>query len=92
MTKLCPFFDLEFSKCSYSRALAPGCGALVQLYSSLNLSIYHLSAVSIIFSSEATEPIETILCEAFRDWANESLYRWSWSHDQGGCNAHYNGI
>ena len=28
-TKLCPFFDLEFSKCSYSRALAPACGALV---------------------------------------------------------------
>ena len=30
ITKLCPFFDLEFSKCSYSRALAPACGALVQ--------------------------------------------------------------
>ena len=29
LTKLCPFFDLEFSKCSYSRALAPACGALV---------------------------------------------------------------
>ena len=29
LTKLCPFFYLEFSKCSYSRALAPGCGALV---------------------------------------------------------------
>ena len=28
-TKLCPFFELEFSKCSYSRALAPACGALV---------------------------------------------------------------
>ena len=28
-TELCPFFDLEFSKCSYSRALAPACGALV---------------------------------------------------------------
>ena len=31
LTKLCPFFDLEFSKCSYSRALAPACGALVFL-------------------------------------------------------------
>ena len=29
LTKLCPFFDLEFSKCSYSRALTPACGALV---------------------------------------------------------------
>ena len=29
LTKLCPFFDLEFSKCSYSRVLAPACGALV---------------------------------------------------------------
>ena len=29
LTKLCPFFDLEFSTCSYSRALAPACGALV---------------------------------------------------------------
>ena len=29
LTKLCPFFDLEFSKCSYSRALAPACGSLV---------------------------------------------------------------
>ena len=33
LTKLCPFFDLEFSKCSYSRALAPACGALVFLIS-----------------------------------------------------------
>ena len=32
MTKLCPFFDLEFSECSYSRALAPPCGALVIFY------------------------------------------------------------
>ena len=30
-TKLCPFFDLEFSKCGYSRALAPPCGAVVVL-------------------------------------------------------------
>ena len=30
LTKLCPFFDLEYSKCSYSRALAPACGALVK--------------------------------------------------------------
>ena len=29
LTKLCPFFDLEFSKCSFRRALAPACGALV---------------------------------------------------------------
>ena len=29
LSKLCPFFDLEFSKCSYSQALAPACGALV---------------------------------------------------------------
>ena len=29
LSKLCPFFDLKFSKCSYSRALAPACGALV---------------------------------------------------------------
>ena len=29
LTKLCPFFDLQFSKCSYSRALAPACSALV---------------------------------------------------------------
>ena len=28
LTKLCPFFSLV-SKCSYSRALAPACGALV---------------------------------------------------------------
>ena len=28
-TKLCPFFDSEFSKCSYSRVLAAACGALV---------------------------------------------------------------
>ena len=28
-TKLCPFFDLESSKCSYSQALAPACSALV---------------------------------------------------------------
>ena len=28
LTKLCPFFDSEFSKCSDSRALAPACGAL----------------------------------------------------------------
>ena len=28
-TKSCPFFDLEFSKCSSSRALAPACCALV---------------------------------------------------------------
>ena len=27
--KVMPFFDLEFSKCSCSRALAPACGALV---------------------------------------------------------------
>ena len=27
----CPFFYLEFSKCNYSRALAPACGALVRL-------------------------------------------------------------
>ena len=31
-TKLCPFFDLELSKCSYSRVLAPACGALVFHY------------------------------------------------------------
>ena len=30
--KLCPFFYLECSKCSYSRALAPACSALVTLY------------------------------------------------------------
>ena len=29
LTKLCPFFYVEFSECSYSRALAPACGALV---------------------------------------------------------------
>ena len=29
LTKLCPFFDLEFSKCSYSRAFAPACGVPV---------------------------------------------------------------
>ena len=29
LTKLCHFFDLEFSKGSYSRALAPPCSALV---------------------------------------------------------------
>ena len=29
LTQSCPFFDLEFSKCSCSRSLAPACGALV---------------------------------------------------------------
>ena len=29
MTKVCPFLDLEFSKCNYSRAFAPARGALV---------------------------------------------------------------
>ena len=29
LIKVCPFFDLEFSKCSYSQAFAPACGALV---------------------------------------------------------------
>ena len=29
--KVMPLFNLEFSKCSYSRALAPACGALVDL-------------------------------------------------------------
>ena len=32
LTKLCPFFDLEFSKCSYSRVLAPACSALVRIF------------------------------------------------------------
>ena len=32
LTKLCPFFDLELSKCSYSPALAPACGALVLFF------------------------------------------------------------
>ena len=32
LTKVCPYFDLEFSKCSYSRALAPACGALVKIW------------------------------------------------------------
>ena len=27
-----PFFDFEFSKCSYSRALAPACGAHVLMF------------------------------------------------------------
>ena len=27
--KVMPLFDIEFSKCSYSQALAPACGALV---------------------------------------------------------------
>ena len=30
LTKLSPFFDLEFSKCSYSRVLASAYAALVQ--------------------------------------------------------------
>ena len=32
LTKLCPFFNLEFSKCRCSRALAPAWGALVSKY------------------------------------------------------------
>ena len=32
LTKLYPFLNLEFSKCSYSRALGPACGALVYFY------------------------------------------------------------
>ena len=39
LTKLCPFFDLEFSKCSYSGALAPACGALVYLYLSMKIRL-----------------------------------------------------
>ena len=35
LTKLCSFFDLEFFKCSYSRALAPACSALVALFNSI---------------------------------------------------------
>ena len=30
--QLCPFFDLEFSKCSFSRELAAAWGALVYFY------------------------------------------------------------
>ena len=29
-----------------------------------------------------------ILCEAFLGRGDESLYKWSWSHDQDGRNAH----
>ena len=32
-TKLCPFLDLEFSKCSYSQALAPACVLLFYAFS-----------------------------------------------------------
>ena len=38
LTKLCPFFDSEFSKCSYSQALAPACGALVFLLLYIHLN------------------------------------------------------
>ena len=32
LTYLCPFFDLEYSKSSYRRTLAPVCGSLVYIY------------------------------------------------------------
>ena len=38
-TKLCPFFYLKFSKCSYSRALAPACVALV--YKCIRIDLYY---------------------------------------------------
>ena len=41
LTKLCPFFDMEFSKCSYNRALAPACGAVVSLFTVL-LKLFHI--------------------------------------------------
>ena len=40
LTKLCPFFDLEFSKCSYSRALAPACGALGLSYNEITFFLF----------------------------------------------------
>ena len=43
LTKLCPIFDLEFSKCSFSRALAPACGALVAVLTSLDMINCHSS-------------------------------------------------
>ena len=43
-TKLCPFFDLEFSKCSFSRALAHACGAVVYINSPATHSQFSLSA------------------------------------------------
>ena len=48
LTKLCPFFDLEFSKCSYSRALAPACGALVCSFSLRLACSKHLQRSSML--------------------------------------------
>ena len=46
------------------------------------------STFSNICSSETTGPIELKYHGVLLGWGNESLFKWSWPHDQDGRHAH----